>query len=473
MHRTEFQKFFKTISPAILPVIHVLNLEQTVRNIVIAMTEGAQGVFLINHDFPHHELLPVIQEVRQRFPSLWFGVNFLGVTGKNAFPLLGELSEKGVKVDACWADNARIDEHADEQKEADEIASIRASSGWSGLYFGGTAFKKQREVAIEDHQLSAEIAGRYMDVVTTSGIATGAAADISKIETFRKGCGEVPLAVASGVTVDNIGVYASLVDAVLVATGINIPGDFHNIDQARLRALISRARDVSSGNQNTTSDSGSDRRNRWYLSLMAPRSRGQKYAWLDPSSAYINAKSFHAMLDDLLEPFSRNDVDVVAGFDAAGFVLGAGMAVRLGKGFLTIRKGGKIPVDYDVVPMKNYSGQTQEMEMRKPAFAKGTRVLLVDQWIETGGTMSAGIQLVERQGGVVAGIAAVCIEDNDVTKQMYTKYNMSSCVVAGSEIQRQCNNQTMESFAAFKPEDFFPDIGEWISLLQPGKPDRG
>lgn len=205
--------------------------------------------------------------------------------------------------------------------------------------------------------------------------------------------------------------------------------------------------------------SNDQRDHRWYLDLMAPRSRGEKYAWLDPSAAYINARSFNAMLDDLLAPFAAGDIDVVAGFDAAGFVLGAGMATRLGKGFLTIRKGGKIPVDYDSVPMSNYSGQTQSMEMRKPAFAPGTRVLLVDQWIETGGTMTAGIQLVERQGGVVAGIAAVCIEDNDVTKEMYSRYTLSSCVVPGSEIQAQCNRQTLESFKTFKPEHCFPDTG--------------
>ena len=208
-----------------------------------------------------------------------------------------------------------------------------------------------------------------------------------------------------------------------------------------------------------SNDKQDDRNNRWYLNLMAPRSRGEQYAWLDPSSAYINASSFHAMLDDLLEPFSEEEVDVVAGFDAAGFVLGAGMAARLGKGFLTIRKGGKIPVDYDAVPMSNYSGQTQAMEMRKPAFAEGTRVLLVDQWIETGGTMNAGIQLVERQGGVVAGIAAVCIEDNDASREMYKKYKMVSCIMPGSEIQAQCNAQTLESFKTFKPEMTFPDIG--------------
>lgn len=200
-----------------------------------------------------------------------------------------------------------------------------------------------------------------------------------------------------------------------------------------------------------------DRNSRWYLSLMAPRSRGQKYAWLDPSSAYIKASSFSAILDDLLEPFEENDIDVVAGFDAAGFILGAAMAVRLNKGFLTIRKGGKIPVEYDVVDMSNYSGQTQAMEMRKPAFAPGARVLLVDQWIETGGTMTAGITLVERQQGVVAGIAAVCIEENDVTRQMMQNYKIVSCVVPGSRIQAQCNQQTLESFKTFKPEDVFPE----------------
>ena len=197
---------------------------------------------------------------------------------------------------------------------------------------------------------------------------------------------------------------------------------------------------------------------RWYLGLMAPRSRSEKYAWLDPSSAYINAEAFNAMMDDLLAPFSADEIDVVAGFDAAGFVLGAGMAVKLGKGFLTIRKGGKVPVDFDVVDMTNYSGQTQQMEMRLPAFAPGTRVLLVDQWIETGGTMGAGIQLVERQQGTVAGIAAVCIEETDASRAMAEKYKMSSCVIPGSDIQRQCNDQWLESFSTFQPEDYFPDL---------------
>jgi adenine phosphoribosyltransferase len=456
MNRTALKAYFKSSGPVILPVIHVLDTEQTSRNIDIAISEGAAGVFLINHDFEIERFLPIIRSIRSKNPSLWLGINFLAVTGRDAFPVLSRLEKEGYSVDGYWADDARIDERRDmdDQPEAAEILAVKEKCGWKGLYFGGTAFKKQRMVDHKDYRRSAVVASKWMDVVTTSGVATGQEAGPEKVNTFRAGVGDNALALASGVTPENVHLYTNSVDAILVATGINADGDFYNIDQARLRSLVNQTRKSIVSEKN----SDNDRSHRWYLDLMAPRTRGEKYAWLDPSAAYVNANAFHSMLDDLLEPFSEQDVDVVAGFDAAGFVLGTGMATRLRKGFLTIRKGGKIPVDYDVVPMSNYSGQTQEMEMRKPAFARGTRVLLVDQWIETGGTMNAGIQLVERQGGIVAGIAAVCIEDNDVTAGMYSRYKMSSCVVPGSEIQAQCNRQTLDSFKKFKPENTFPDM---------------
>ena len=447
------------MGPAVLPVIHVQDAQQTIRNISVAVAEGAQGVFLINHDFGIEAFLPIVRAARNNFPALWMGVNFLAVTGKDAFPVLASLQEEGCDIDAYWADDARIDESSgpDGQSEAEDILAVKNSSGWCGLYFGGTAFKKQREVSPDDYGVAASLAAQHMDVVTTSGIATGKRADRSKVRTFRDALGDAALALASGVTPDNIDDYAQDIDAVLVATGINVIGDFYNIDKMKLRRLIHRCRRFGV-NPSDRRHKDDDRDSRWYLANMAPRSRGEKYAWLDPSSAYINARSFHAMLDDLLAPFGPEEVDVVAGFDAAGFVLGAAMADRLGKGFLTIRKGGKIPVDFDVVDMSNYSGQTQQMEMRKPAFAPGTRVLLVDQWIETGGTMSAGISLVERQGGKVAGIAAVCIEDTASSRVMREKYKMSSCVVPGSAIQEQCDRQTLGSFATFRPEHCFPDI---------------
>lgn len=245
MNRSAFRKLFKATGPAVLPVVHVSDARQTLHNIVTLRRAGAHGVFLINHDFEHAALVPVIRDVRRAHPDLFLGVNFLGVTGRDAFPVLGELQADGCPVDAYWGDDARIDERVEDQAEAGEIDAVRAASGWAGLYFGGTAFKKQRVVAAEDYARAAQTACRHMDVVTTSGIATGAAADVSKIGVFRAACGDHAMAIASGVTPDNVEHYAADVDAILVATGINLDDDFYNIDPTRLRALLERVRTIA------------------------------------------------------------------------------------------------------------------------------------------------------------------------------------------------------------------------------------
>ena len=126
----------------------------------------------------------------------------------------------------------------DDQPEADEIAAVRKSSGWSGLYIGGTAFKKQREVDPTQYAKSARLATEYMDVVVTSGVATGHAADVDKIETFREHCGDTALGLASGITPQNAAQYADAVDLFMVATGINFEEDFYNIDPDRLKHLM-------------------------------------------------------------------------------------------------------------------------------------------------------------------------------------------------------------------------------------------
>ena len=82
------------MGPAVLPVIHVQDDDQINRNIEIAVRAGAQGVFLINHDFDVKLFLPLIERCRQAHPLLWLGVNFLGVTGRDAFPILGNLAAR-------------------------------------------------------------------------------------------------------------------------------------------------------------------------------------------------------------------------------------------------------------------------------------------------------------------------------------------------------------------------------------------
>ena len=243
MQRADFHKIFQCSGPVILPVIHVLDDARTAANIDHIIDAGLKGCFLINHDFGIDAFLPVLEAIRGRYPDFWIGVNFLAVTGLKAFPILADLDERGVRIDAYWADDARIDESAVTQEEADNIAATRTACGWEGLYFGGTAFKKQRPVDPKDYARAAGIAGGFMDVVTTSGIATGQSADLGKLAEFRGALPDRPIALASGITPDNATDY-DMVDCFMVATGINFENDFYNIDPARLSHLVNVCRDM-------------------------------------------------------------------------------------------------------------------------------------------------------------------------------------------------------------------------------------
>ena len=198
------------------------------------------------------------------------------------------------------------------------------------------------------------------------------------------------------------------------------------------------------------------RDDRWYLTIMAPNTKGDAFAWLDPTSIYINQHAFTDLLDDLMTDLKDVEYDVVAGLDAMGFVLAAAIAARSGVGFLPVRKAGKLCVDTDKVSFSNYSGRTQDMEMRLPAFSPGTRVLLADQWVETGGTMDGAIRLVERQDGRVAGMVAIAIEENPRTKAYREAFPCISAVMPGSRWQAECIAQRLSSFDTYKPEMAFP-----------------
>ena len=220
---------------------------------------------------------------------------------------------------------------------------------------------------------AASLAAKFMDVVTTSGSATGVAASIKKISDMRDGCGDVAMALASGVTPENASQYVLLVDGILVATGISPPGDFYNLDPARLRALLQVCRDTA----NPLSPSP-DLPKSWYLSCIAPNTKGDKYAWLDPSSVYVDGRAFAELTKDLMSHFKLSEYDLVVGIDAMGFPLGAAIAAKAGKGFLVVRKPGKLGVPTDEITFECYSGPGKVMEMRKDAFKPGTRVRSVN-----------------------------------------------------------------------------------------------
>jgi adenine phosphoribosyltransferase len=132
------------------------------------------------------------------------------------------------------------------------------------------------------------------------------------------------------------------------------------------------------------------------------------------------------LIEDFAQPYLAGGVDQVAGIDALGFVLGAAVALRLKVGFVALRKSGKLPSATYKQPFTDYSGSPKALEVRIGAIASGSRVLLVDEWVETGAQVEAAAALVERSGGVVVGICAVNIDDNERTRALRERYLLTS-----------------------------------------------
>ena len=99
-------------------------------------------------------------------------------------------------------------------------------------------------------------------------------------------------------------------------------------------------------------------------------------------------------------------MDIVAGIESRGFIFGAALAILLKKGFIPIRKKGKLPA---VTARQEYKLEYgfDQVEIHKDAIKKGNKVLIVDDLLATGGTMQAACKLIEKCGGEVAGCAFV------------------------------------------------------------------
>jgi adenine phosphoribosyltransferase len=160
-----------------------------------------------------------------------------------------------------------------------------------------------------------------------------------------------------------------------------------------------------------------------YLHLIDTDTIGQRD---DVTPLFADAEAFSALVADLALPFKDKEIDIIAGIDALGFILGAALAQCLKVGFIPIRKGGKLPVAVDSVSFVDYSSKKKSLEIRVDAVPRGARLLLVDEWIETGAQVSAAINLIEGQGGVIVGIVAINIDGNDLTQALQEKYNCHS-----------------------------------------------
>lgn len=126
----------------------------------------------------------------------------------------------------------------------------------------------------------------------------------------------------------------------------------------------------------------------------------------DITSLIGDHNAFNDAIELLTEHYRKEQFDLVAGVESRGFIIGAPLALRLGKGFIPIRKVGKLPgkthrIEYDLEYGKD------SLEVHQDAIETSSRVLIVDDLLATGGTISGSTKLIEKAGGIIVGYAFV------------------------------------------------------------------
>lgn len=111
-------------------------------------------------------------------------------------------------------------------------------------------------------------------------------------------------------------------------------------------------------------------------------------------------------IDDFVKKYKDMDIDVVVGIDSRGFIIGGALAYELGKGFVPVRKKGKLPAETEAEEYELEYG-IDKIEIHKDAIEKGQRVLIVDDLIATGGTARASANLVKKLHGHVVELAFI------------------------------------------------------------------
>lgn len=126
----------------------------------------------------------------------------------------------------------------------------------------------------------------------------------------------------------------------------------------------------------------------------------------DITTLLLDPQGLRGAVDELVLPFVSMPLDLVAGIEARGFILGGAVAHALGKGFVPVRKRGKLP-HKTIGQEYQLEYGVDAVEIHADAISKGQKVLLIDDLIATGGTAEAAIELVRRSGGELAAAAFI------------------------------------------------------------------
>ncbi len=126
----------------------------------------------------------------------------------------------------------------------------------------------------------------------------------------------------------------------------------------------------------------------------------------DITTLLANGAALRAVIDQLAERYTGRGIEAVVGVESRGFIFSAPLAYRLGLGLVPVRKAGKLPAATHRIEYELEYG-SNVLEIHQDALVPGTRVVVVDDLLATGGTIAAACALVERAGGVVDEVAFI------------------------------------------------------------------
>ncbi len=213
----------------IIPVIHHINEATTLEQAELIAQTSCYGLFLISMTADNEHLPMLGKVIKARHPNLKVGLNLLGQSAIKSLDYSLDFN-----LDMTWSDNQVLNSKY-VSEEAVQISKLIKKN--SHQFFNSVAFKYQEE------DLNPGQAALFSEsqgfIPTTSGVATGKAADLDKIKIMSDALLTKSLAIASGLTPDNIQEYLPFVEYGLVSTGIS--KNFHEIEPEKLNQLLKNA----------------------------------------------------------------------------------------------------------------------------------------------------------------------------------------------------------------------------------------
>jgi hypothetical protein len=194
------------------------------------MSNGADGVFLINHGHTTvDELIEYYHAARERYPDTWIGLNMQGVSNREA---IGHIPEHDC---ALWTDYAGVDDTS--EGLAHDFYKSSRKAGWRGIHFGGVSavyHSTVRHLEILKNPVdAARRAVPYVDVIATCGKSVDEAPTPEHVIAMREAIGNHPLAIVSGMTRRNVHEYHAA-DCFIVSTSILSENSYTELNELKI-----------------------------------------------------------------------------------------------------------------------------------------------------------------------------------------------------------------------------------------------